>query len=63
MQYTCPDLMYAVNRLSSHASEPSASDFQVINNLIHYLDVWVNRTIMYPGGIDGTTNHDLRKEV
>ena len=55
--------MYAVNRVSSHASAPSVPDFEGIKRLIHFLDGCSHCTIMYPTGLDGTTTHDLCQEV
>ena len=63
MQYTFPDIMYAVNRLSSHNYTPSAPDFQGINQLIRYIYGRPHLPIMYTAGINGNTTHDIHKEV
>ena len=63
MQYTLPDIMYDVNCISRHESSPSASYFQGINQLIHYLSGYPHCPIMYPDGLYGTTTHDLCQEV
>ena len=63
MEYTRLDLIYAVNLLSIHSSDPSATSFQVINRLIRYLSVWPHHPIMYPAGLDFTATHDLCQEV
>ena len=55
--------MYAVSRLSSHVSIPSAPSFQGINHLIIYLDIGPQCPIIYPASIDVTTTHELRQEV
>ena len=63
MQYTRPDLMYDVNRLSSNYSDPSEPALQGINLLVCYLAILPHRPIMYPAVLYGTTTHDLRQEV
>ena len=59
MKYTCPDIMYSVNRLSIHTCASSAPAFQGINNLIGYLSGCPRHPIMYPVSLDGITTHDL----
>ena len=63
MQYTRSDIMYAVNRISSHDSSPSSPDFQGIKHLVFYLAVCPHCPIIYPAGLDITTTHDLSREV
>ena len=63
MNYTRPDITYAVNCLSSHASAPLAPAFQDIKHLIRYLSGCSHHPIMHPAGLDVTTTHDLHKEV
>ena len=55
MQYTCPDLMYAVSRISSYAAETSATVLQGIKHLIRYLSGRPRSPIMYKYGLDITT--------
>ena len=61
MQYTRPDMIYAVNRLSIHDSAPSEPVFQGIKHIIRYLDGCPYRPIMYPSGLGDTTTHDLHQ--
>ena len=63
MQYTHPDIMYAVNRLSIHDSAPSVPDLQGINHLIRYLYGSQHHPIMYFVGFGVTTNHEIRQEL
>ena len=63
IQFTRPDIMYSVNRLSSHASATSSPAFQGIKDLVHYISVCPEHPIIYAAGLDGNTNHDLRKDV
>ena len=55
--------MYVVNRLSSHVSDPSATAFQIIKNLIRCLSVFPHLHIMFITGIDGNTIYDHRQEL
>ena len=61
IKYTCPDIMYAVNYLSSYVSNPYVPALQVIKHLIFYLPGFPRRPIMYSYGLDGTTTHELRE--
>ena len=63
MKYTCPDLIYAVNSLSGHVSDPSPSALQGIKRLIQCLYGCTQCIIMYPTGLVGTATHDLHQEV
>ena len=63
MLYTCPDILYDVNLLSSLYFVPSAPAFHGTKYLICYLSVCPHRPIMYPAYLKGTTTHDLRQEV
>ena len=63
VQYTCPDLIYAVNSLSGHVSDPSPSALQGIKRLIQCLYGCTQCIIMYPTGLVGTATHDLHQEV
>ena len=63
MQYTRPDIMYAVNRLPNHYSAPSAPVSQGINHFTRYLDGYSHSNIAYTDGLDNTATHDLCQEV
>ena len=63
MQYTCPDLMHAVNGISCYDSAQSAPASQGINHLIRYIDGFPHCPIMYPAGLYDTITHDLHQEV
>ena len=63
MQYTRPDLMYAVKCLSRNDSSPSDSAFQCRKDLIWNLSGFPYLPIIYTYGIDGTNTHNLRQEV
>ena len=62
MQHTRPDIMYAVNRISSHATAPSAPVLQSIKELIWDLARFPQHSNMYPDGYIGSTTHDLHQE-
>ena len=55
--------MYYVNRISSHASAPSAPDLQWTKQINRYLYGFPQLPIMYPVGLYGTANYDLRQEI
>ena len=57
MQYTHPDIMYAVNHLFGYADAQSKPEFQVIKFLIGYLSELTHHTIMYSSGLDDTINN------
>ena len=57
MQYTLPDLMYAVNHLSSYSGVLFAPAFQGIKHIIRYLYVFPMHPVIYLSVIYGTTIH------
>ena len=63
MQYICPDIMYAVNRLSNHNSAPSSPAFKGIKKFIRCLSGFPHCPTMYPSGIDGTNTHDIHQDI
>ena len=63
MKYTRPDLMYDVNRFSSHDSDTSAPAFEGIKNLIRYLSVCTHLPITYTSGLNENTTNGLHQEV
>ena len=63
MQYTSPNIVYDVNRLSINSSYPCSPALQGINYLILYISGFPHRPIMYPSGLYCTTTHNLRQEV
>ena len=62
MQYTCPDLMYSVSRISSYAAETSATVLQGIKHLIWYLAICPRCPIIYTYLLYVTKTHEPRQE-